>query len=343
MSMALALAERKLVPDALIRFGIRRRLDRHMARERRVPAERRQAVLMEFTSMMRGSPIAVHTADANLQHYEVPARFFGFVLGPNMKYSCCDFSVAGTSLEAAEAAMLAKTCERAQLEDGMDILELGCGWGSLTLWMAERFPNSRITAVSNSKSQREFISKRATQRGLQNITVLTQDMNEFTTDQTFDRVVSVEMFEHMRNYEKLLAWIAGWLKPNGKLFIHIFTHRDYAYLYDSQGGRNWMATYFFTGGMMPSNSLLLYFQHDLMIEQHWVVSGVHYERTANAWLEAMDEHRAEIMPIMRDVYGPRAGARWYQRWRIFFMACAELWGYHGGNEWFVSHYLLRRK
>jgi len=239
--------------------------------------------------------------------------------------------------------MLALTCQRAQLADGMDILELGCGWGSLTLWMAENYPHSRITAVSNSRPQREFIMARAAARGFSHVNVITCDINVFDTDQRFDRIVSVEMLEHMRNYRRLLSRIASWMRPDAKLFVHIFTHRSIAYLFETHGADNWMGRYFFTGGVMPSDHLLLFFQEHLHIENMWTVSGVHYQRTANAWLANCDAHRTDILPIMAATYGTRDAARWLQRWRMFFMACAELWGFRRGSEWRVCHYLFSRR
>ena len=239
--------------------------------------------------------------------------------------------------------MLALTSKRAQLEDGMQILELGCGWGSLTLWMAKHYPRSRVVAVSNSKPQADFIMARCAERNLDNVTVITQDMNQFSNDRQFDRVVSVEMFEHMRNWPLLLQNISHWLKTNGKLFIHIFCHRKYTYTFDEDGDDNWMGKYFFRGGVMPSYKLLFYFQHHLMVEKNWHVDGMHYSKTAEAWLENLDRNHRHIMPIMQDVYGPKDAERWLQRWRIFFMACAELWGYRNGNEWLVHHYLMTKR
>ena len=239
--------------------------------------------------------------------------------------------------------MLALTGKRAELGDGQRILELGCGWGSLSLWMARHYPASKITAVSNSKPQRRFIESKIAERGLNNLQVITADMNDFSTDGRYERVVSVEMFEHMRNWPLLLERIANWLTPDGKLFIHIFTHRRYAYTFEAMGADNWMGRYFFSGGMMPSDDLLLHLQDRLAVENHWQVNGRHYSLTAEAWLANMDQNRDRIVPIMQDVYGHENAGRWFQRWRIFFMACAELWGFREGREWLVSHYLLRNK
>ena len=336
------LVENGRIPDLLTRAGIRLlMLQRLREQAQEGPDQERQA-MMTFVEEMRQSPIALYTQEANEQHYELPPRFFELVLGPHLKYSCCHFPEGVTELEHAEASMLTLTCERAQLQDGQQILELGCGWGSLSLWMAKHYPNSSILAVSNSRPQREFIESRAQELGLTNLSVQTCDMNDFTTEQHFDRVVSVEMFEHMRNWQSLLERISDWLKPEGKLFIHIFSHRRYAYAFSSEGDSNWMGRYFFTGGIMPSNDLLLYFQKDLLLEQHWVLSGVHYQRTADAWLQMMDSQKGEILQTFRETYGKDADV-WFQRWRMFFLATSEVWGFRGGNEWLISHYLFNNR
>jgi cyclopropane-fatty-acyl-phospholipid synthase len=348
-SLSLTLLERDLLPDALIRFGIRRLLGERLREERKSDAEAQQAHLMELVARLRESPVAVETQAANEQHYEVPSAFFQQVLGPHLKYSSCYFDPGVTDLGEAEARMLALTCERAALRDGEDILELGCGWGSLTLWMAAQYPRARITAVSNSRTQKQFIDARAAERGLRNVEVLTCDVNvlDFPADRRFDRVVSVEMFEHMRNYETLLRRIAGWMRPEATLFVHIFTHREFAYPFEVRGGGDspgdWMSRHFFTGGIMPSDDLLLYFQSDLQLRSHWHVPGVHYQKTSEAWLANMDRGRAVLMPLFEATYGPRDARKWWVYWRVFFMSCAELWGYRGGGEWLVSHYLFQRR
>lgn len=336
------LVENGRIPDLLTRAGIRLLLLQRLREQAQEGPDQEWQAMMTFVEEMRQSPIALHTQEANEQHYELPPRFFELALGPHLKYSCCHFPEGVTELEHAEASMLTLTCERAQLQDGQQILELGCGWGSLSLWMAKHYPNSSILAVSNSRPQREFIESRAQELGLTNLSVQTCDMNDFTTEQHFDRVVSVEMFEHMRNWQSLLERISNWLKPEGKLFIHIFSHRRYAYAFSSEGDSNWMGRYFFTGGIMPSNDLLLYFQKDLLLEQHWVLSGVHYQRTADAWLQMMDSQKGEILQTFRETYGKDADV-WFQRWRMFFLATSEVWGFRGGNEWLISHYLFNNQ
>ena len=331
--------ERGYLPDWLIRIGIRRLL----AERLRLAASEDEQHLERLIAELRASPIAFNTASANEQYYEVPAEFFQKTLGPRLKYSACWWPEEVKDLATAEAAMLALSCERAELGFDQDILELGCGWGSLTLWLAEFYPDSRIVAVSNSHSQREFIEGQCRARGLGNVQVITADINDFRPDRRFDRVLSVEMFEHLRNYQELMARIHGWLKPEGKLFVHIFTHRQFAYPFETEGEGNWMGRYFFTGGIMPSRELLLQFQDDLQLEEQWHWNGRHYQRTLEAWLVNQDRHREDLMTLFRATYGPEQAGRWFQRWRVFFMACAELFGYRGGEEWGVSHYRFARR
>jgi cyclopropane-fatty-acyl-phospholipid synthase len=339
---ALGLAERGLLPDFLIRFGIRRLCARRLREERQGGLESREERFAQRLAQLERSPVAIHSEAANAQHYELPAEFFRLCLGPRMKYSACYFGAGEGSLESAEEAMLGLTCARAGLADGQEILELGCGWGSLTLWMAERYPAARITAVSNSSGQRRHIEAQCRERGLANVRILTRDVGQLTLpERQFDRCVSVEMFEHLRNYEMLLSRIAGWLRPGGKLFVHIFAHRTLMYPFETEGADNWMGRHFFTGGQMPAADTLLHFQKDLRIERRWLLDGGHYSRTANHWLERQDRHSREVLAVLRQHYGDGASL-WFHRWRLFWMACAELFGYAAGGEWLIAHYLFER-
>ena len=337
------LAERGLLPDSLIRAGIRRLLAARLREEsRRDRCEPRQA-LREFLAELRRSPIAVETDAANVQHYEVPSEFFERVLGPRLKYSCCYWPRPDTTLAEAEEAMLELFCQRARLEDGMEILELGCGWGSLCLWIAQRYPRCRVQAISNSRTQREYIESRCRSLGTNNLEVLTANVAEFSAERRFDRVLSVEMFEHVRNYEQLLRRISGWLKPGGRLLVHIFCHARFAYPFETEGRTNWMGRHFFTGGIMPCDDLLLNFQRDLVLEDQWRFSGLHYARTLEAWRDRCDRQRPELLRVFAPALGPQDAARQLQRWRMFFLACAELFAYRQGREWYVSHYLFSRR
>ena len=338
-----SLLEKNKIPDFLIRIGIRKLLKQRLQQEKKATVELQQAHLMKLIEELKNSPIAVNTIEANEQHYEVPTKFYQYCLGKNLKYSSGYWKEGVTDINTSEDDMLETTCNRAELKDGQSVLEFGCGWGSLSLYMAKKYPKSNFTVISNSRTQKIYIDEQAKQRGISNLTVLTVNINDFTIDKTFDRVVSVEMFEHMRNYQKLMKKVADCLKPDGKLFVHIFTHKDFAYKFEVIDETDWMSKYFFTGGIMPSDDLLLYFNEDLCIEQHWHVSGMHYSKTSEAWLQNMDRHKSEIIPLFEETYGKDQATKWWVYWRIFYMACAELWGYNKGKEWIVSHYLFTKK
>ena len=336
------MAEKGWMPDALIRFGIRRLCEERLRDETAAMEESHGAVQEKYLQSLRTSPIAIETDAANEQHYEVPSEFYQLVLGPNLKYSSCLWNPGTDTLGEAELAMLQLYGERAELEDGQRILELGCGWGSLTMWMAQQYPNSQIVAVSNSASQKVFIDKQAQQRDLLNIEVITCDVNELKLDQTFDRVVSIEMFEHIRNYQQLMHNIDSWLASDGKLFVHIFCHKTLLYPYETDGSKNWMGQYFFTGGQMPAADTLAQFQDDLTLIDQWRVPGFHYQKTSKAWLDNLDQNKKQVRELFRKAYGEKQADVWIQRWRMFFMSCEELFGYQQGKEWMVCHYLFAK-
>jgi cyclopropane-fatty-acyl-phospholipid synthase len=335
--------ERGLVPDSAIRAGIRRLCRQRLRDIDAFDPEAAATGQEAFVERMMASPVALVPDLANEQHYEVPPAFFDNALGAHRKYSCCHWGPAVANLDQAEAEALRITCERAGIEDGMKILDLGCGWGSVSLWIADHFPDCQVVSVSNSAPQRRHIEKVAEQRGLGNIRVLTSDMNDFQSDERFDRIVSVEMFEHMRNWGELFRRVAGWLAPRGRFFMHVFCHRSCAYEFVDEGPADWMSRHFFSGGMMPSDDLALRFQDDLRLVRRYRWNGGHYERTANAWLENMDRRREAVLPIMASTYGEENAEHWFQRWRIFFMACAELFGLNDGREWYVAHYVFERR
>jgi cyclopropane-fatty-acyl-phospholipid synthase len=340
MSIGVELAERRLVPDALIRHQVRRLLRGRLEEE----AQKWQApgASEAWLTHMRGAPIALATREANQQHYEVPAAFYRLVLGPQLKYSSALFPPGVDDLGAAETLMLELTARRAQLCDEQRILELGCGWGSLTLFMARRFPRSEIVAVSNSASQKRWIDAQASAAGLSNVRVVTADVNAFETHRRFDRVVSVEMFEHVRNWEALLGRVHRWLSPAGFVFLHFFANRRFAYPFETSGDDDWMGRHFFTGGMMPIKDLPSRLQIPFDVVERWEVPGVHYSRTAEHWLRNLDEHHAELLELFSEREPRNAAQRRLQRWRMFFIACAELFGFEGGGEWLVSHTLLAK-
>ncbi len=334
MKSAIAIAEAGLAPDYMTRQGIRMLLRGRLK-------DQADTDLVDMIRQMSEGPLAVHTESANDQHYEVPAGFFEAMLGSRLKYSCSYYESDSTTLDEAELAMLELTVNRAGLDDGMDILELGCGWGSLTLYMAERFPGSRIVAVSNSNNQREFIEARADRQGLSNVEVITADINEFQTTQIFDRVVSIEMFEHLRNYHRLFELTSSWLKPDGRLFFHIFCHRDSPYFFSNDSDGDWMARHFFTGGTMPSWDLPLKFDENLILDERWRVNGNHYALTCRDWLANLDRQRDRTLSSLKSGENPAPTRRQYHRWRMFVMACQELFAWKGGEEWFVGHYLMK--
>jgi cyclopropane-fatty-acyl-phospholipid synthase len=339
----LRLAETGLVPDSLIRIGIRSLLAKTLHRERQVAADVSAGKRPAATELLAQAELAINTDRANEQHYELPAVFFEAVLGPRLKYSSGLWPSPGTSFADSELAALRETCEHAQLADGQHILELGCGWGSLTLWMAETYPQSKILAVSNSHSQRAFILERCRQRGLTHVDVVTCDINRFEAPRQFDRIVSVEMFEHVRNHRQLLERVSRWLEPDGRLFAHVFAHRDYTYTFEEAKQDDWIAHHFFSGGVMPGVSLLPYQGRDVLeVEAQWLWKGTHYQRTSEAWLERFDAAWPRLQSVFASTYGAQA-TLWRQRWRIFFMACAELFGYEGGEQWLVAHYRMRAK
>ena len=336
------LAEKGFLPDLLIRLGIKRLCGQRLSETNTLGLEALENSHQQWIDLLTESPVAIVPEKANEQHYEVPPKFFELVLGANLKYSSGYWSKEVFSLDESELEMLKITCERAGLVDGQDILELGCGWGSLTCFMAQKFPNSKITAVSNSKDQRNFIQQKNDKLNLQNIKVVTADMNDFSTDEKFDRVISIEMFEHMRNYDELLKRIDGWLKQNGKLFVHIFSHKEVAYPFEDKDDGDWMAREFFSGGQMPSHRLLMSFPDRMKIEKDWRVSGTHYEKTSLAWLRKMDTNKIEVLELFKTTYGEKDASAWFQRWRIFFMSCEVLFGFNEGSEWGVSHYLFEK-
>lgn len=337
-----SLLEKNYIPDFLIRAGIRRLLKQRLQDETKATPELQQQAKQDLIQELKSSPIAVHTAAANEQHYEVPTEFYQYCLGKHLKYSSGYWKDGVNDIHTSEQDMLALTCQRADLKDGQEVLELGCGWGSLSLFMSARFPKSNFTVVSNSRTQKLYIDSEAQKRNIRNLTVITSDINVLSLDKQFDRVVSVEMFEHLRNYQELFRRIASWLKADGRMFVHIFTHKSLAYKFEVKDESDWMSKYFFTGGIMPSNDLFSYFNEHLRIKEQWNVNGIHYHKTSEAWLKNMDAHKAHILPLFEKTYGKDQALKWWVYWRIFYMACAELWGYNKGEEWMVQHYLFTK-
>ena len=333
MSYGISMAERGLMPDPLIRLGIRRLL--------RLRLRELEGDNGSFVAGLRNGPVAVDQDAANRQHYTVPTDFYRKVLGRRLKYSGSWWDETVRDLDGAEEAMLARYVERGELEDGQQVLDVGCGWGSLSLYLAGRFPGSRITALSNSPTQREHIELECGRRGFRNLSVITADLADWTTGERFDRLVSIECLEHMRNHAELFRRFAGWLEPDGRAFIHVFCHRRHCYPFETAGDDDWMARHFFTGGMMPSFDLFRSYDDALRVDEQWAVDGKHYARTSRAWLDRLDAARDEILALFTRDLGTGEGRRQLQRWRIFFMACEELFGYAGGDEWLVGHYRLR--
>jgi cyclopropane-fatty-acyl-phospholipid synthase len=329
---------RGLLPDPLLVAGSRALARARIARESRGGVEEQERRLATIVARMREGEVAEQPAAANRQHYELPAEFFELFLGPRMKYSGGYWPERDTDLAASEEAMLALSCERAGLEDGMSVLDLGCGWGSLSLWICERYPNATVRAVSNSASQRAYIEATRDRRGFTDrLAVTTADANSFEPRRRFHRVLSVEMFEHMRNWQELLRRISTWLEPSGgRLFVHVFSHRSLAYEFEG----TWAAERFFTAGRMPSHDLLPRFQRDLELLETWAVPGTHYSRTLDAWLKRLDAHADRALALLGEAGGARDAARALAAWRLFLISTREMWGYRGGQEWIVSHYLL---
>ncbi len=342
IKLLIKLAENGLLPDALIRLGIKRLCAQRLLEATSIGQQEMENRHSSWIASLNKSPVALVPEKANEQHYEVPPRLFELVLGSNLKYSSGYWPQGVSTLDDSEVEMLKLTSERAALSDGQQILELGCGWGSLTFYMAQNFPNSKITAVSNSNDQRQFIEKKCAKLKIKNIKVITADMNDFSIDKVFDRVVSIEMFEHMRNYDELLKRVSGWLNQEGKLFVHIFSHDKIAYPFEDEDEGDWMAREFFSGGQMPSHRLLMSFPDKMKIEQDWRVEGTHYEKTSLAWLNKMDKNKAEVLKLFEKTYGKDEANIWFQRWRIFFMSCEVLFGFNHGSEWGVSHYLFEK-
>lgn len=340
MNLAINLMERGMLPESLVRFGIRKQVQARLKSEKKRLEKIYNMKLEYFTNMLKKNPIAVETDAANDQHYMVNSEFFKLCLGSHLKYSSCYFPEGVNNLDDAEIASLEQVANRAEIKDGQNILELGCGWGSFSLWAAQNYPNATIIGVSNSSSQREFIENKIKELKINNLKIITTDINELNLDDTFDRIVSIEMFEHMRNYELLLKKISGLLNDHGKLFVHVFSHKEFAYLFESDN--SWMAKYFFTGGLMPSHDLLSEFQSDLKLNKTWQLSGVHYQKTAEAWASNLKENKAKAMDVLEVTYGKKDAKLMFNRWVTFYLACSELFGYKNGNEWGVSHYLFEK-
>ena len=340
LNLGIKLTELGIIPESVLRVAIKKIIQQRLS-EIPINTEERQSKKTDFIEALRSSPIALSTNQANEQHYEVPPSFFQEIMGSYLKYSCGWFDENTTSLDTAEENMLKLYVERLGIQNHQRVLDLGCGWGSFTLFAAEKFPNSNFVAVSNSNDQIEFIKNTAKARSLENVEAIKQDMNDLSLEGSFDRIISVEMFEHMRNYGALLKNLGDHLLKDGKLFVHIFTHRDHPYPYEVRGPSDWMSKYFFTSGLMPSHDIFSYFEEDFVVRQSWKINGMHYAKTCNLWLQNHYKNKKTILDIFTGHYpNPR---QWFVRWQLFFLACEELFAYSEGKEWFVSHYLLTPK
>ncbi len=337
------LAEERWLPDSIVRMGMRRLMRERLNHENNAAGGDHRSAVDAFAQQQRNSGVTIETDLANEQHYEVPAAFYLGVLGNRLKYSCGWWGDRNATLDSSEVEMLKLTCERAGIEDGMRVLDLGCGWGSLTLWIAEMYPRCKVTALSNSNSQRVYIEDVCRKRGLGNVQVITADVGSFETDDVFDRVASVEMFEHVRNHENLLARISNWLTPEGRLFVHVFCHRKLAYTFEREGEKNWMGRHFFSGGIMPSEDLFQRYQRDMLVEEQWWINGQHYGKTSEAWLEKLDGCEMDSRKVLAEANPSERPEVLVQRWRMFFMACAELFNFDGGEQWGVVHYRFKPK
>ncbi|XP_057959261.1 (S)-coclaurine N-methyltransferase isoform X2 [Malania oleifera] len=341
--LMLASLERNLLPDAVIRILTRLLLASRLRSGYRPSSDLQLSDLLHFSHCLREMPIAIDTDKPKAQHYELPTSFFKLVLGKHLKYSCCYFPDKSSTLEDAEKAMLEVYCKRSRIEDGHTVLDVGCGWGSLTLYIAQNYANCRITGICNSSTQKAHIEEQCQELQLQNVEIIVADISTFKMEASYDRIFSIEMFEHMKNYKDLLKKISEWMKQDGLLFIHHFCHKAFAYHFEDIDEDDWITRYFFTGGTMPSANLLLYFQDDVSVVDHWLVNGRHYQQTSEEWLKRMDQNMASIRSIMESTYGKDSATKWTVYWRTFFIAVAELFGYNNGEEWMVAHFLFRKK
>ena len=333
------LLARGLIPDWILRRGVRSQGKERLNMMNKVDSTKEYS---KFINEASTGNIAVNTDDANNHHYEVDSEFFKYCLGKNLKYSCCFWDENTLDLDAAEDNMLEIYSKRAEITDGMNILDIGCGWGSLSLFLAQKYPKSEITGVSNSSSQKIFIDSVASERNISNLNIITRDINDFRTEEKYDRILSIEMFEHTKNTKKLMNLINDWLNPNGLFFMHVFAHKENPYYFDRDQKNAWMAKYFFTGGMMPNHNLFKDLKSNLEYQKSWILSGEHYERTSNAWLDKMDQNKSKILSLFERSNSSSVAKRKFHFWRLFYIACAEIFGYDNGNEWVVSHHLFKK-